>query len=72
VPETLTISVTGDPATPHQGGINLARALKGSLLTVDGNSHGAFLVGGSRCVNDLGIDYLVNLKTPPADARCTL
>ena len=71
VPPTLTISVTGDPATPHQGGINLARALKGSLLTVDAAQHGVALLGQIPCVDQIVTDYLVDLKTPPADARCT-
>jgi pimeloyl-ACP methyl ester carboxylesterase len=72
VPPTLTISVTGDPATPHQGGINLARALKGSLLTVDAARHGISLLGVSECVDRVVSDYLIDLKTPPADARCTV
>lgn len=72
VPPTLTISVTGDPATPHQGGINLARTLKGSLLTVDAAQHGVALNGTSECVDVIVSDYLINLKTPPADARCTV
>jgi pimeloyl-ACP methyl ester carboxylesterase len=72
VPPTLTISVTGDPATPHQGGINLARTLKGSLLTVDAAQHGVALNGISECVDVIVSDYLINLKTPPADARCTV
>ncbi|WP_250032706.1 alpha/beta hydrolase [Paractinoplanes maris] len=72
VPETLVVSVTGDPATPHQGGIAMARALDGSLLTVDGKQHGAYLLGGSKCVDDVVSKYLLDLKTPPANARCSL
>lgn len=71
VPPTLTISVTGDPATPHQGGINLARALGGSLLTVDAAQHGIALLGQSQCVDGVVADYLIDLKTPSADARCS-
>lgn len=72
VPPTLTVSVTGDPATPNQGGVNLARALGGGLLTVDGNQHGISLLGQSACVDDIVTDHLIELQTPPADARCTL
>lgn len=72
IPETLVVSVTGDPVTPHEGGIAMARTLGGSLLTVDGKQHGAYLLGGSECVDDVVDDYLLNLKTPPTDARCSL
>ncbi|MEV5807219.1 alpha/beta hydrolase [Streptomyces parvulus] len=72
LPETLVVSTTGDPATPHEGGIAMARALGGSLLTVDGKQHGAYVLGGNKCVDDIVNTYLVDLKSPPKDARCTL
>ena len=72
LPETLVVSVTGDPATPHEGGIAMAEALGGSLLTVDGKQHGAYLLGGSKCVDDVVSSYLLELESPPADARCSL
>ncbi|GHH43729.1 alpha/beta hydrolase [Streptomyces candidus] len=72
LPETLVLSVTGDPATPHEGGIAMARALGGSLLTVDGKQHGAYLLGGSKCVDDAVNGYLLDLKTPPRGTRCSL
>jgi pimeloyl-ACP methyl ester carboxylesterase len=71
LPDTLTLSTTGDPVTPHEGGISLARTLGGSLLTVEGNQHGAALAPNS-CINDALSDYLIRLKTPGAGARCTL
>jgi pimeloyl-ACP methyl ester carboxylesterase len=72
VPPTLTVSITQDPATPHQGGVNLARILNGSLLTVEGAQHGIALMGQSECVDGIVADYLIELKTPPAGARCAL
>jgi pimeloyl-ACP methyl ester carboxylesterase len=72
LPETLVVSVTGDPATPHEGGIAMARALGGSLLTVEGKQHGAYLLGGSECVDDVVNAYLLDLESPSADARCSL
>jgi pimeloyl-ACP methyl ester carboxylesterase len=72
IPETLVVSTTGDPATPHDGGIAMARALGGSLLTVEGKQHGAYLLGGSECVDDVVDAYLLDLESPPADARCNL
>ncbi|MFD3747318.1 alpha/beta hydrolase [Nocardia sp. NPDC058633] len=71
LPDTLTISITGDPTTPYDGGISLAEALGGTMLTVEGEQHTIALAGTSPCVNDIVADYLINLKTTP-DARCTL
>lgn len=72
LPETLVVSVTGDPATPHEGGIAMADALGGSLLTVDGKQHGAYLLGGSKCVDEVVNAYLLDIETPPLNARCSL
>lgn len=71
VPPTLIVSVTGDPVTPHQGGITMARILGASLLTVDGAQHGVALIGQSECVDRTVADYLIDLQTPPDDARCS-
>ncbi|WP_246257325.1 alpha/beta hydrolase [Amycolatopsis anabasis] len=67
---TLVISTTNDPATPYQAGVNLAKALKGGLLTVEGTQHTGFLRGNS-CIDKAGIDYLVTLKLPADGARCS-
>ncbi len=72
VPPTLTVSVTGDPGTPYEGGVTMARLLGGSLLTVEGAQHGVALFGQSECVDGIVSDYLIDLQTPPDDARCTL
>ena len=71
LPPTLVVSVTGDPATPYQAGVNLARQLGGSLLRVEGQQHTAALQG-DPCVDRIAVDYLVDLKLPPPDAGCTL
>ena len=68
--ETLTISITGDPASPYDAGVSLAERLHGSLLTVDGERHTIAMSGQSECVNRVVADYLVDLVTPPAGARC--
>ncbi|ANZ39907.1 hypothetical protein BBK82_31575 [Lentzea guizhouensis] len=72
LPPTLTVSTTGDVATPHQAGVELAEALGGSLLTVEGDQHGVSLVGGNACIDDTVLAYLVELKTPPEGTRCVL
>jgi pimeloyl-ACP methyl ester carboxylesterase len=71
LPPTLTVSVTGDPATPYQAGVDLAKALSGSLLSVDGAQHTVALQG-NRCVDDTVSAYLVDLRLPPDGARCSL
>ncbi|WP_329081467.1 MULTISPECIES: alpha/beta hydrolase [unclassified Streptosporangium] len=71
LPDTLTVSVTGDAMTPHEGGINLANALGGSLLTVEGEQHGT-LQAGNACINEAVATYLIDLKSPAEGARCKL
>lgn len=72
LPDTLTISITGDPSTPYDGGVNLADTLGGSLLTVDGEQHTIAVDGTNECVDDIVADYLVDLKSPPEQAKCSL
>jgi TAP-like protein len=71
LPQTLVLSVTGDPVTPHEGGINLAKVLDAKLLTVDGAQHGTTL-SRNPCIDDAMAVYLIDLKLPEDDARCTL
>ncbi|MEU4532526.1 alpha/beta hydrolase [Micromonospora ureilytica] len=72
LPPTLVVSITGDPAAPHEGGVALANSLGSSLLTVEGEQHGVVFHGGSDCVNSAVADYLIKLKVPASDARCKL
>ncbi len=72
LPKTLVVSVTRDPATPHEGGISLAKTLGASLLTVEGEQHGVALTAGNACVNNIVADYLIRLKIPADGARCVL
>ncbi len=39
LPPVLVISTTGDPATPYQAGVDLAKQLGGALLTFNGTQH---------------------------------
>ncbi|PXY32542.1 alpha/beta hydrolase [Prauserella muralis] len=70
LPPTLVISTTNDPATPYQAGVNLAKALEGRLLTVEGNQHTAYLVLGNSCVDEAGTAYLVDGTLPEEGTRC--
>ena len=63
LPTVLVMSTTGDPATPYRNGVNLAKDLDARLLTVSGTAHTAFLQQ-IPCVDQIGNDYLINLKLP--------
>jgi hypothetical protein len=70
LPPVMVISVTGDPATPYQAGVSLARDLDARLLTVQGTQHTAALQG-IGCVDDIVTGYLTDLTLPPDGSRCT-
>ncbi|NJK61448.1 MAG: alpha/beta hydrolase [Synechococcaceae cyanobacterium SM2_3_1] len=72
LPDTLIISITGDPATPYGAGASLTEALGGTLLTVEGERHTVALEGISPCVNAIVADYLIDLELPVDGDRCVL
>ena len=69
--QVLVISTTGDPATPYQSGVNLAKDLGGRLLTVKGTRHTAYMLQGLTCVDKAGDAYLINLTLPAGGATCS-
>ncbi|MET9632851.1 alpha/beta hydrolase [Lentzea sp. NPDC006480] len=69
IPPLLVISTTGDPATPYQSGVNLAKALNSKLLTYEGVQHTVFLQG-VQCVDDAGVKYLIDQTLPADGTRC--
>lgn len=71
LPQILVISTTGDPATPYQAGVDLAKDLGAVLLTVEGTRHTAYLGAGIECVDRIGNDYLINLNLPPEGTTCS-
>nr|CTQ95351.1 Carboxylesterase A (EC 3.1.1.-) [Kibdelosporangium sp. MJ126-NF4] len=70
LPKVLVVSSTGDPATPFESGVRLASALNATLLTVEANSHTAFL-SDNDCVNDIGAKYLIDLRQPAEGTKCS-
>jgi pimeloyl-ACP methyl ester carboxylesterase len=66
----VVISTTGDPATPYDDGVTLAKDLDASLITVEGSRHTAYLSAGISCVDDAGTDYLVDLTLPADGLTC--
>ncbi|WP_330270809.1 alpha/beta hydrolase [Lentzea sp. NBC_00516] len=69
IPPLLVISTTGDPATPYEAGVNLAKALNSRLLTFEGVQHTVFLQG-DQCVDAAGVKYLVDQTLPADGTRC--
>ncbi|HYN73598.1 MAG TPA: alpha/beta hydrolase [Nakamurella sp.] len=70
LPQVLVISTTGDPATPYQQGVDLAKDLGAVLLTVEGTRHTAYLGAGISCVDDIVNKYLITLELPPEGTIC--
>ncbi|GAA4542822.1 alpha/beta hydrolase [Pseudonocardia xishanensis] len=68
---TVVVSVTGDPATPYQAGVDLAADLGASLIKVEGNQHTAGLQGNA-CIDTALTAYLVDGTLPAAGTECTL
>lgn len=67
--QVLVISTTGDPATPYDAGVALAKGLGGGLLTYEATQHTVFLQG-NECVDSAGTAYLTDLTLPAEGTRC--
>ena len=70
LPKTLVVSTTGDPATPYADGVELAKEIGASLLTVKAVRHTSFL-NNDQCTNEIGTAYLLTLALPAAGATCS-
>ncbi|MEX2294059.1 MAG: alpha/beta hydrolase [Acidimicrobiales bacterium] len=69
-PPILVISTTGDPATPYEAGVNVAKRLaSGVLITNEGDGH-TVVAGGKPCIADLLVAYLVEGTSPPNGTTC--
>ena len=65
----LVIGTTGDPATPYQQAVSLAKILSGAtLLTFQGEGHTAY--GLDTCVNDHVENYLLGENLGSAELIC--
>jgi hypothetical protein len=69
-PPILVISTTGDPATPYEWGVAVARQLgNAALLTYRGEGHTVY--GGQDACVDAAVDaYLIDLELPDEGAEC--
>ena len=64
LPPTLVISTTGDPATPYQAGVDLAKALNGEPADGRGQPAHGGPAGHHAASTTSSLDYLVDLHTP--------
>lgn len=67
--KVVVVSTTGDPATPYQAGVDLARQMDASLITFDGGQH-TVVFNGDACVDTAVVDFLIDRVVPPAGLRC--
>lgn len=67
--KVVVVSTTGDPATPYEAGVNLARQLDASLISFTGTQH-TVVFNGDACVDTAIVEFLINSTSPPADLRC--
>jgi pimeloyl-ACP methyl ester carboxylesterase len=68
-PPILVIGNTGDPATPYEWSVEMADFLTSAqLYTVETDGHTAFL--SVPCVEQVVVDYLVDLDMPAPGASC--
>ncbi|WP_193215605.1 alpha/beta hydrolase [Brevibacterium sp. Marseille-P9724] len=63
VPNILVVSTSHDPSTPYAAGVKMAEAIEGSLLSVSGSEHSAYL-GRDTCVDKTVNDYLASGNLP--------
>ncbi|WP_232662945.1 alpha/beta hydrolase [Pseudonocardia sp. TRM90224] len=70
LPTVLVVSSTGDPATPYEDGVSLAKQLKARLLSVENDSHTVALQGSNACTDAVATRYLVDLTPPAQDTTC--
>lgn len=67
--KVLVVTTTGDPATPYQAGVNLARQLDARLITFEGTQH-TVVFNGDACVDTAAVEFFVESTLPPAGLRC--
>ena len=65
----VVVGTTGDPATPYEYAVDMARDLDSAvLITHEGEGHTAY--GSSACVRQLVQAYLNDDRVPAAGVRC--
>ncbi|AMO62164.1 tripeptidyl-peptidase B [Mycolicibacterium phlei] len=67
--KVVVVATTRDPATPYQGGVNLAQQLGAPLITFDGSQH-TVVFNGDACVDTAVVRFLVDSVPPPYGLHC--
>jgi pimeloyl-ACP methyl ester carboxylesterase len=67
--KVVVVSTTHDPATPYQGGVDMAREMGASLITFDGTQH-TVVFNGDQCVDTAIVNFFVDSAVPPDGSRC--
>ena len=67
--KVVVVSTTGDPATPYESGVALARQMDAALISFDGAQH-TVVFNGDACVDTAIVNFLVDSVLPPPDLRC--
>jgi pimeloyl-ACP methyl ester carboxylesterase len=64
----LLVGATLDMVTPIEWQQSMVATTGGTLLTRVGSDHGQ--LGNGTCINPFIVDFLINLRLPPADTLC--
>ncbi|OKH66266.1 hydrolase [Mycobacterium sp. SWH-M5] len=67
--KVVVVSTTGDPATPYQAGVDLARQMGASLISFDGKQH-TVVFNGDACVDTAVLRFFTDLVSPPGNLAC--
>ena len=67
--KVVVVSTTHDPATPYQGGVDLAHQLGAALITNEGTQH-TVVFTGNQCVDTAVTPFFVDQLSPPDNLRC--
>ena len=66
--KVVVVSTTGDPATPYQAGVDLARQMGASLITFRGTQH-TVVFNGNACVDTSVLRFFLD-QTVPGNLLC--
>lgn len=67
--KVVVVSTTGDPATPYEAGVALARQMGASLITFNGKQH-TVVFNGDACVDTAVVGFLAGGVVPPNGLSC--
>ncbi|CAN5698363.1 alpha/beta hydrolase [soil metagenome] len=70
LPPTVVISTTGDPATPYESGVNVAKQIPGAVLVTNRGEGHTIFGQGKPCIDDAVTTYLVDVEAPAKGLDC--